>query len=129
MDNMIGFNEIACTIIGFLFGLLVSWASRFPKDPESQIVRDMLAMLKKRGRKKPNSLPPSARRTDRAQVIREMIDILTDKERQINGKDLFFLLSDFQVHLWQVLIVIFKFMVWLTNYYLSKQKKRILLMN
>ena len=87
MDNMIGFNEIASAIIGFLFGLLVSWTTRLHQPPESEIVKDMLSMLKKRGRKKTNSLPPPTRRDVRAEVIREMIDILVKKEAQINGKD------------------------------------------
>lgn len=86
MDGVIGFHEVASAIIGFLFGLLVCWASRFPRDPESQIVRDMLDGLRSQRKKKRPSWPPPPRRDNRAELVREMIDLLVKKENQLNGK-------------------------------------------
>lgn len=81
----IGFNEISSAIIGFLFGLLISWTTKLHQPPESQIVKDMLSMLKK-GKKKSNSWPPVPKQERDAEMVRQMIDLLLKKERQLNGK-------------------------------------------
>lgn len=80
----IGFNEVASAVIGFLFGLLVSWTTKLHNPPESELIRDMLDNLRK-AKKKP-SWPPPPRHEQQTEMIQKMLEYLLKKEKQLNGK-------------------------------------------
>lgn len=51
----IGFVELSSCLVGFLFGLLVSWTTRLHQPPESELVKDMLKRLDIMKKKRPST--------------------------------------------------------------------------
>lgn len=45
----ITFEHLICLFCGFLFGLLVSVTAKMTASPESELIKQMLDVLKKRG--------------------------------------------------------------------------------